>query len=192
MRWILLALAFSLLCACQLTAPAGQEMAAPKATGITGLSTDAISVTTLGSPAQTTKPAPKAAANPPPSRPEVAPPPVRIATAQTPHPKPRPTTLGQAAMKPVASPAAATPPAKPKTAEQLLCEKSGGQWAVAGTTGANLCVKPTHDGGKLCTKKGDCEGMCLARSNTCAPFAPLFGCNDVLDKDGRAVTLCID
>jgi hypothetical protein len=34
--------------------------------------------------------------------------------------------------------------------------------------------------------------MCLARSGTCAPIMPLFGCNEVLDKQGRRVTLCIE
>lgn len=83
-------------------------------------------------------------------------------------------------------------PQKPKSAEQTLCEKTGGQWSVAGQSGAYSCVKPTRDGGKLCTQQGDCQGMCLARSGTCAPFMPLFGCNEVLEKDGRRVTLCID
>lgn len=83
-------------------------------------------------------------------------------------------------------------PEAPKTAEQLLCEARGGIWTVAGNTGAYLCVQPTRDGGKACHKESDCEGQCLARSMSCAPFTPLFGCNEVLDKQGRRVTLCID
>lgn len=83
-------------------------------------------------------------------------------------------------------------PEAPKTAEQLLCETRGGIWSVAGNTGAYLCVHPTRDGGKACHKESDCEGQCLARSMSCAPFTPLFGCNEVLDKQGRRVTLCID
>ena len=115
-------------------------------------------------------------------------------TGATPaHPKPRPDTLAEpdALAEPTVEPVASEPEA-PKSPAQLLCEKSGGQWAVAGETGAYICVSLTRDGGKLCRKKGDCQGLCLARSGTCAPFTPLFGCNDVLEKDGRRVTLCID
>ena len=32
----------------------------------------------------------------------------------------------------------------------------------------------------------------LARSGTCAPITPMFGCNDILQDDGREVTLCLD
>lgn len=83
-------------------------------------------------------------------------------------------------------------PEAPKSPQQLLCEKGGGIWTVAGETGAFLCVSPTRDGGKSCRKKTDCDGQCLARSGTCSPYDPLFGCNEVLDKDGRRMTLCLD
>ena len=100
-------------------------------------------------------------------------------------PEPRPETGAE----PVEEP---PEPEVAKSAEQILCERTGGQWAVAGASGAHSCVKPTRDGGKSCTKEGDCMGMCLARSGTCAPIMPLFGCNEVLDKQGRRVTLCIE
>jgi hypothetical protein len=113
------------------------------------------------------------------------------ANADTPKPKPRPDTVS-ATETPTSPPASEPEPETPKSAEQVLCEKTGGQWAVAGKTGAHLCVSPTRDGGKMCRKKSDCEGQCLARSGTCAPFMPLFGCNDVLEQNGSRVTLCID
>ena len=83
-------------------------------------------------------------------------------------------------------------PAKPKSPEEIRCGKKGGAWVGAGKTGAQLCVKPTRDGGQHCTKASDCEGLCLARSATCAPVQPLFGCNDILQDNGLQVTLCID
>ena len=79
-----------------------------------------------------------------------------------------------------------------KTAEQVLCEASKGQWVAAGETGAFYCASQTRDAGKQCSKKTQCQGVCLARSGTCSPITPLYGCNDVLEKDGREVTLCID
>ena len=79
-----------------------------------------------------------------------------------------------------------------RTAGQVLCEASGGQWVAAGETGAFYCASQTRDAGKRCSKKTQCQGVCLARSGTCSPITPLYGCNDVLEKDGRQVTLCID
>ena len=169
MRRFLLALA--LLTACQVTAPEG-----PDVTATSALATDEISTSTLDA-APTENPS-GAAPN-----------------ADTPRPKPRPETLAQqTSADPATDPGAATPqpPEEPKSAEQVLCERTGGQWAVAGKSGAYSCVKLTRDGGKICTKERDCQGMCLARSGTCAPLMPLFGCNEVLDKEGRRVTLCID
>jgi len=114
-------------------------------------------------------------------------PPVAEASSDLPRPEPRPQTVVDLAQEP-----APDLPEVAKSAEQVLCERTGGQWAVAGESGAHFCVKPTRDGGKSCSKEGDCIGMCLARSGTCAPLMPLFGCNEVLDKEGRRVTLCIE
>ena len=159
-------IAASLLAAVMLV---GCQMAAPGGAPITG---DEISVTAL-----------------PPIANDGAP---DTSVAGTPHPKPRPEVQADPV---TADPVTSEPEAEPEVAkppEQLICEKAGGQWAVAGITGAYICIKPSRDGGKMCRKKGDCQGLCLARSGTCAPYAPLFGCNEVLEKDGRRVTLCID
>ncbi|MEI6098902.1 MAG: hypothetical protein WCS20_11500, partial [Alphaproteobacteria bacterium] len=104
-------------------------------------------------------------------------------------PKAQPETQPQAVTP---DPAVATEPQAPKSAEQVLCEKAKGQWVAAGKTGAFYCAKPTRDGGKQCRNQSQCQGQCLARSGTCSPITPLYGCNDVLQKDGRKVTLCID
>ena len=119
---------------------------------------------------------------------------VQTATAATPRPKLRPADLSAAAApaQPAAAEPAAPKSAAPKSAAQLLCEKSLGQWVSAGDTGASYCSSMTRDGGKQCHKKTDCQGQCLARSGTCSPIAPLYGCNDIFEKDGRMVTLCIN
>lgn len=92
----------------------------------------------------------------------------------------------------VAEPAPVAPKPAPKSSSQLTCEKKGGAWVAAGTTGTMSCQTPQRDGGKQCSRDSDCEGQCLARSRSCAPYAPLFGCNDVLQDNGQRVTLCIE
>lgn len=79
-----------------------------------------------------------------------------------------------------------------KSPSGIACEKSGGRMVQVGGASLLTCQRPTRDAGKSCRRQGDCVGECLARSETCAPVAPLFGCNEVLQKDGRKVTLCID
>lgn len=89
---------------------------------------------------------------------------------------------------------AAPPPAtiKVKTPGQLACEKRGGSFVALDKSRAMTCQMPTRDGGKQCRRESDCEGVCLARSNTCAPVKPLLGCQAILQNDGRRVDLCID
>ena len=110
---------------------------------------------------------------------------VSQATATTPHPKPRPAGLGL-------TDAETGPVLEPKSQPQLLCEAAGGLWGQSGGAGGFLCQKRTKDSGKVCHKKGDCSGECLGPSQTCSPVAPLMGCNDVMDSQGRMVTLCIN
>ena len=107
-------------------------------------------------------------------------------------PKPRPQQAPVAAELPIAAPAAPAIPEVLKSAAQISCERSGGSYENAGNSGARACVQRTRDAGKQCRKAGDCEGACLARSRSCAPITPLFGCNEVLQNDGRQVTLCIE
>lgn len=79
-----------------------------------------------------------------------------------------------------------------KSKAQTTCEKRGGNWTNAGKSNIKTCIQRTRDAGKQCRKQGDCASACLARSGTCAPVKPLFGCNEILQKDGSRVTLCID
>lgn len=86
----------------------------------------------------------------------------------------------------------APPPPVVKSPAQIACEKLGGRLVRVGTGSAMACQRVTRDAGTSCRRKSDCEGECLARSSTCAPLSPLFGCHDVLQDDGRQVSLCID
>lgn len=111
-------------------------------------------------------------------------------TEEAPKPKSPEETAAEALLE-----ATATEPETPvelQSPEQARCLKKGGIWATAGKSGAKACVKRTKDAGKSCTKQTQCEGFCLARSGTCAPITPMFGCNDILQADGREVTLCLD
>lgn len=71
------------------------------------------------------------------------------------------------------------------------CERSGGQLQSRGA-GLFVCARTTRDAGRRCSANAQCEGMCLARSETCAPFTPLFGCHEVLLAPGSRVTQCLD
>lgn len=138
---------------------------------------------------------------PPPAGASGAPIPTKAAAkaGTTPASEPQPAPEAPNASVPQAAPPKAAPPetaapelAPPISPEAARCQKSGGTWAAAGKSGAKACVKMTRDAGKLCTKQSQCEGFCLARSGTCAPFTPMFGCNDILQDDGREVSLCLD
>lgn len=72
------------------------------------------------------------------------------------------------------------------------CEDKGGRFSKGGTSGALVCHTTPVDAGKSCARHSDCSTQCLARSRSCAPIAPLLGCNEVLTDEGAAVTLCID
>ncbi|MBC7677051.1 MAG: hypothetical protein H7173_13525 [Rhodoferax sp.] len=112
-----------------------------------------------------------------------------------PRPRPAPATLGQdATLAPTADapPPAEVAPVVQKSTEQITCEKRGGNWGSAGKSNLKTCIKRTRDAGKQCRKQGDCTSVCLARSGTCAPVKPLFGCNEIFQKDGSRVTLCLD
>jgi hypothetical protein len=196
MMFVLL-LTLPLMAACQLALPekGGKmgEVVAP-ATPITAMSADTIEVTALPAPGQdgavTPVPAEPALAEPTLAEPSFAEP---AATAPDgPRPKPRPDAASVQPQGQSLPEAVTTPPPEPKSAAQIACEKTGSVWGAAGKSGGKTCITRTRDGGKECRRESDCEGLCLGRSRTCAPVKPLFGCNDILQDDGREVTLCID
>jgi hypothetical protein len=91
-----------------------------------------------------------------------------------------------------APPAAeAPPPEVVKSPTQIACEKGGGRFVSSGTKQSFACVRPTRDGGKRCNRESDCQGLCLARSQTCSPFTPVFGCQEILNDRGLRMTQCV-
>ncbi|MBE0552322.1 MAG: hypothetical protein IH625_01380 [Rhodobacteraceae bacterium] len=89
------------------------------------------------------------------------------------------------------------PPAGPQgkvlsAAERAECLMQGGTVGRGGLLPDELCFRPEPDGGKACTRKTDCSGMCLAESNTCSKVTPLFGCFEFLDETGAKAQICID
>lgn len=83
-------------------------------------------------------------------------------------------------------------PVTPKSERQLACEKKKGRWVKVGKGEARACVFQTKDSGKRCERESQCDSVCLARSGTCAPFKPMYGCNEILQDNGARVTLCLD
>lgn len=94
---------------------------------------------------------------------------------------------GEAATEdPAAAPA-------PRSRAEIACERRGGLWSrVIPGSDARACVFRTRDSGRRCDAGTDCQGDCLARSGTCSPVAPLFGCHEILDDTGRRMTQCIE
>lgn len=90
-----------------------------------------------------------------------------------------------------AEPAEVAPPPPPKSERQIACERKRGSWEESGG-GFGICIVPTRDSGKHCTRESQCENVCLARSQTCAPVTPLLGCHEILQDDGSRATQCID
>lgn len=181
MRRPALLLALAVLSACQLSGLGGTRATDPAANPVTAGS---ITTTTLDAPAPATPAettAPAAAASP---------------ASAPPTPETAPETPPEAATETTTDPAATSePPEIPailKSPSQLACEDDGGRWAKAGEGGGMACIFQTRDGGKSCDSKDDCQGECLARSRSCSPIRPLFGCNAVLLDTGAEVTLCLD
>jgi len=76
--------------------------------------------------------------------------------------------------------------------QRAACEDDGGRWGKVPNRDTFTCYRITRDANKQCDSSRDCEGLCLARSRTCAPQTPLFGCHEVFSADGLRQTLCIE
>lgn len=72
------------------------------------------------------------------------------------------------------------------------CARDGGRWSPAPGKATHVCYKTPRDAGKLCRDAGDCEGLCLARSRTCSPVEPFYGCHEILTSSGIQQTLCVE
>jgi hypothetical protein len=171
--------AAGLLAACQ-TGGAGKTPADVTPNAVVG---DPIEVTALDAP-----PGDGAATVPPAAEPagtETAAP----QAAPTPAADPQPV---EATPEPAPKPDLAETPVTPKSEQQLACEKKKGRWAKIGRGEARACVFQTRDAGKRCERESQCDSVCLARSGTCAPFKPMYGCNEILQDNGARVTLCLE
>lgn len=76
--------------------------------------------------------------------------------------------------------------------QRSACEKDGGRWGVAIGKTTFTCYRDTRDANKICRVASDCSGHCLARSRTCSPVEPFFGCHGVMSEAGVPQTLCIE
>ena len=72
------------------------------------------------------------------------------------------------------------------------CERSGGRWGAAVGKSFFVCYRNMRDAGKSCRVESDCQGLCLARSMTCSPIEPFFGCHEVIGSNGLRQTRCVD
>jgi hypothetical protein len=90
-----------------------------------------------------------------------------------------------------ASDKASGPPPEPTLLDMMGadCRKQGGTFEKA-PSGGYACFHTPKDAGKHCLKASDCSTLCLARSQTCAPIAPLFGCNDIFGGNGEIQKYC--
>lgn len=181
---LIAALALTLLAGCQ---PGTRGAGGPDAAAPADLAAEAIEVTTLDTPAGAPDGAPEgapegaAAAEPAPAAPGDP--------AEATPPAAVPAPVGETDP---ADPVQAAEPAVVKSRAQVACERRGGTWSRIGDSDSRACVRRTRDAGKECRRDSDCQGACLARSRTCAPIDPLFGCNDVLQDNGMRVTLCVE
>lgn len=76
-------------------------------------------------------------------------------------------------------------------AEQAACLARGGMYQRVGQSDVRACIFATQDAGRSCTSSAACEGMCLARSGTCAPVTPLYGCHEIVQNNGLRTTQCL-
>jgi hypothetical protein len=89
------------------------------------------------------------------------------------------------------------PTAEPGTPEfvqqqRAICEADGGRFSPGPGGSTRVCFRTPEDANAFCTTGADCEGLCLARSRTCAPQVPLFGCHEAIMENGLRATICLD
>ena len=75
---------------------------------------------------------------------------------------------------------------------RTACEDSGGRWAPALNKTLFVCYRDLPDANQPCRTERDCQGLCLARSRTCAPTEPFYGCHQVLSAGGLPQTVCVE
>lgn len=187
------------LAACQLALPsfggrtaAVDPVAAPVAAG---LAPEAISATVLGAPGALPPAAlpPAGGAEAPAGAPAVAGT-GALAESASAVQSAQPAQPAQSAQPAESAPAPAAAPAfsAEMAAAAASCRRSGGHFAPrsAGSK-AYACFSTPRDAGRSCRVASDCSSACLARSMTCAPVRPLFGCHEILSDSGARMTQCL-
>lgn len=187
----ILVCASGFLAACQPTG--GKSLQSGPDAGVTpnAVAGDPIEVTELDDPAAPSV----AAAGPKPAGSDTAEPQAAPAEAAPTEAAPTEAATEAAAVaspEPAPTPDLTETPVTPKSEAQLACEKKGNKWFKIGDGNKFGCVKQTKDAGKRCERESQCDGVCLARSKTCSPFKPLYGCNEILQDNGARVTLCLE
>ena len=95
--------------------------------------------------------------------------------------------------------------------DQASCEDNGGSWGMFGLLPVFQCQCPTADADCPCKSNKDCAQWCLtggqggppagpggavdpggAITGNCAPWAPYFGCFEMLPEENLPITICVD
>ena len=76
--------------------------------------------------------------------------------------------------------------------EREACERRGGRWGTAANRVSFVCYRTLSDANQSCRTERDCQGFCLARSRTCSPVEPFYGCHQVISQSGLLQTVCIE
>ncbi|MEK6941069.1 MAG: hypothetical protein AABW49_04180 [Nanoarchaeota archaeon] len=74
------------------------------------------------------------------------------------------------------------------------CRKIGGDYGRHGIAQNLYCNPPTSDGGNICNKSDECEGLCMLSDDGkgyCQKYKYQFGCFSALQTDG-VIALCVD
>lgn len=80
----------------------------------------------------------------------------------------------------------------PPAEAEAACSRAGGEFLRAGGGRARACIHTMPDAGKQCRVADDCQGDCLARSGSCAPVSPLYGCHEIVMSNGARAMQCRD
>ena len=76
--------------------------------------------------------------------------------------------------------------------ERDACERGGGSWGKAANGLTFVCYRALPDANQSCRTSSDCAGICLARSRTCSPVKPFYGCHEVISQAGVTQTVCLE
>lgn len=97
-------------------------------------------------------------------------------------------------------------PQLPLARTKAECLAQGGQWGWPGIPHQEepddfqgTCIRRTSDAGKVCTSSNDCQGLCLAtsesavtRSGICAGNTFGSGCRATVEEGAPSPVICVD